>query len=149
MKQYVICVCFAMILCSAVDILMPSKKYKNIIKIVCAIFVISVIVSPIDSLLSFDYKLIELDKYFEDDSGFLRAVEDSKEKFEGVLKEDGADVVAQEISKQSGEALDMDVKIVFERGKFVLVDYDKDRLDSITDYLKHNYALEIEVDDGT
>ena len=52
-NKYVLSVCFAIIFCVASELLTPSKKYRNIIRLVSGIFILYTIFVPVGSKLEF------------------------------------------------------------------------------------------------
>ena len=50
MKNYLLLVSMTIMVCVVVNILVPSPKYSGIIKIVCGLFVVHTLISPIKSI---------------------------------------------------------------------------------------------------
>jgi len=139
MREYVICVCFAILFCVGVSILVPSKKYSGIIKIVCGIFVISTVVSPIKNITFYDRVDFDFEKYFEDEE-FNFYLEQGKEKFGSALnsKKTSEMALAEEIKLLSK----CDVKLKIEEDSLYIEGAQEDKKAKIYDYLKNTYSIE-------
>ncbi len=55
MKEYVITVVFAVIVCLGAGILTPGGKYRGVMKIICGIFVVYNILSPLHRMSGADF----------------------------------------------------------------------------------------------
>ena len=97
MKGYVLSVAFAVIICLGASLLTPSERYKGIIKIVCGVFVVSVILSPIKSLLSGNFVP---DIAFENSGAdqFDDIAESSSEKFKNSISQNTQNILNSRIS---------------------------------------------------
>lgn len=141
MREYVISISFAVILCAAADMLVPSKKYRGIIKIVCGMFVISSIVSPIGEILKFDFTSFNSDIFLNDDSRFYDIVNKSRENYTQYLAENSQDIliseVGSDISNLAGEA----VRVQLNEDVLILYGVDVSKRDEISAYVKRNYGL--------
>ncbi len=143
MREYVVCICFVMLLCAAVDMLVPSKKYKGIIKIVCGIFVIGTIVSPIKELISFDYSSFDIDRYLKDDYGFFITAESSRQSFEQELIQNGKENVENEICREIKTVFDIEITAELENNTLKIHGTDESIRNEVADYIKKHYDINV------
>ena len=98
MKQYILSITFSVIICLGASLLAPSEKYRGIIKIVCGVFVVSAILSPLKALLFGDFSL-DMNYAFDDGGQFETAVETSGENFAENISENSLDILCLSISQ--------------------------------------------------
>ncbi len=125
----------------AVNILVPSKKYSGIMKIVCGVFVIATIVSPIKQIMNFE--ISDTDKYFRDDK-FEYSVTESKEKFDRALLSRGLSDLEDEIKESIRREFGISASISLDENgiNVYLTDGDDSVKDKISDYLGERYSAD-------
>lgn len=123
--------------------LVPSKKYKGIIKIVCGIFVIGTIVSPIKELISFDYSSFDIDRYLKDDYGFFIAAESSRQSFEQELIQNGKENVENEICREIKTVFDIEITAELEADSLKVYGTDESIRNEVADYIKKHYDINV------
>lgn len=138
-KGYVISICFAILFCVAINILVPSKKYSGIMKIVCGVFVIATIVSPIKQVMNFD--LTNTDKYFRNDE-FEYSVSNAKEKFDKALLSQGTFEAESEIKENIRLRFGIDAEVSTNQSGITiyLPECDDSMKEKISDYLRNIYS---------
>ena len=123
--------------------LVPSKKYKGIIKIVCGIFVIGTIVSPIKELISFDYSSFDIDRYLKDDYGFFITAENSRQNFEQELIQNGKENVENEICREIKTIFDIEITAELEADSLKVYGTDESIRNEVADYIKKHYDINV------
>ncbi len=142
MKGYVISICFALLFCSAAELVIPSKKYTGIIKIVCGIFVVGVIVSPIKNLIKIDYTKYDTDLYLTDDYGFFSKVNKSRDTFLNELMKNSSETVENEISKEIGAVFGVQIRFEFDGQRLMAYGAQENSKEEISKYILKHYELE-------
>ncbi len=153
MREYVICICFAMLFCVGVKILTPSKKYDGIMKIVCGVFVISTIVSPIKNILDLDFNYDYSEGFMKDSEEFAYSVEKSREEFSKNILSNAEKNLSGQISAEIKKLFGDDVTVQTGDGKVLKVtDSTPENREKIKEYIRKTYGCETvftEVDNGT
>ncbi len=142
MREYVISICFAVILCAAADMLVPSKKYSGIIKIVCGMFVISSIVSPIGEIIKFDFDSFNSDMFLKDDSHFFDTINKSREKYTQHLTENSHVIVESEVGRDISDIAGEYIKVELNENELILYGVSMSKREEISEYVKRNYGLD-------
>lgn len=146
MKSYVLCVCFAILFCVGISILVPGKKYMGIMKIICGIFILYTILTPLKGVLFSGYTLSDVSDFLKDDDGFFDAVERSKRNFERALISGSHSYAESEIASAVSRLNGSEVTVTLEPGENTTTAYligaDKEKQSQISDFLKKTYALE-------
>lgn len=141
MREYIVCICFAVIFCSGVAILVPGKKYEGIIKIVCGIFVVSTVLGPVKNILSHSSDALNPDRYLKDDGSFDYYVSYGRDEFNKALlspeNETAHLVLAAEIRTLTGG----DVTVSLQDGNAYITGVDSKDEDSVMKYLKDTYSI--------
>ena len=153
MREYVICICFAMLFCVGVKILTPSKKYDGIIKIVCGVFVITTIISPLKKFLNLDFNYDYFGDFMKDNEEFAYSVEKSREEFSEDIISYGEKNLSNQISREIEELFADDVAVESYDGKaWRVTDSETENREKIREYIRKTYGCETvftEVDNGT
>ena len=144
MKSYVLCVCFAILFCVAVGILVPGKKYSGIMKIVSGVFILHTILTPLEGVLFSDYTLSDISGVLSDDNGFFDIVEQSKTEFDHALINGSYSRVLNEISQQISKINGAYVTVSSGDGEasVYLTGVYKGKRKQISDFLKKTYGIE-------
>ena len=147
MKAYVIAITFSVILCSAADMLVPSEKYRGIIRIVCGLFVIGTIVSPIKELISFDYSSFDSNVFLTGKYEFDSKVEQGKQKYKDYLIQNGNSIVEDEITKEISSVFGQNVTAKLSGEELILEGADISKREEISVYIKKHYDLNVTYED--
>ncbi len=142
MREYVISICFAVILCAAADMLVPSKKYRGIIKIVCGMFVISSIVSPIEEIIKFDFTSFDSDMFLNDDVHFYDTVNKSREMYTQYLTENSQSILISEVGRDISSIAGEDINVQLNENELILYGVSMSKREEISAYVKRNYGLD-------
>ena len=146
MKDYVICVCFAMLFCTAVRLVLPDKKYIGIIRIVCGIFVVSNIVSPIVRISSFDMPALDFEAFLSDDGSFSQMVDRAKSDFEMQLTDPSSAVTEEYLSRELSRVFGGDITAKKHNGRWILNGAPPGTEQTICDYVSANYGVKAQFD---
>ncbi len=153
MREYVICICFAMLFCVGVKILTPSKKYDGIIKIVCGVFVITTIISPMKKFLNLDFNYNYFEDFMKDNEGFAYSVEKSREEFSEDIISYGEKNLSHQISGEIEKLFGDVVSVELYDGKsWRVTGCETKNRERISEYIRNTYGCETvftEVDNGT
>ena len=105
MKEYILSLCFAILFCTGVNILVPSKKYEGIIRILCGIFVIATVVTPLKNAVLGANIQRNTPKVFESDPDFEFRVSESQRIFTSLLSDESrfAELIELETERMTGE----------------------------------------------
>lgn len=138
MREYILSLCFALLVGVASDILVPSKKYQGIMKIICGIFLIFALINPLGNFFASGEITLDTAKFAEDD-GFAVRIDESKEKFFEYLT---ADSMTEE--KIVEELLGCDITLRKENGKTYISGVEDDKRDYIRAYAKDGMEIVFE-----
>ena len=147
MKAYVVAITFSIILCAAADMIVPSQKYRGIIRIACGLFVIGTIVSPIKDLIGFEYSSFDSNVFLAGKDEFFFKVEQGKQNYKEYLEENGNGIVQDEISKELSSVFGQNVTVKIAGEGLVLSDAEVSKREEITEYIKKQYALDVTYED--
>lgn len=147
MKSYVVAITFSVILCAAADMLVPSKKYRGIIRIVCGLFVIGTIVSPIKELISFDYSSFDSNIFLTGKYEFDFKVEQGKQKYKDYLIQNGNSIVQDEIAKEISSVFGQNVTAKLTGEELILEGVEISKKEEIAAYIKKHFELNVTYED--
>lgn len=85
MREYVVCICFSILFCIGVNLLVPSPKYNGIIRIVCGIFILQTMLIPVKNIISSDINARIPEEIFNFDKDFGSFSKQSKEHMDRAL----------------------------------------------------------------
>lgn len=105
MKDYILSLCFAILLCTGVNILVPGKKYEGIIRILCGVFVIATVVTPLKSAVLGRNIQRNTQKVFEGSYDFELRVSESQRIFTSLLSDERrfTSIIEDGLKKHTGE----------------------------------------------
>ncbi len=105
MKEYILSLCFAILFCAGVNILIPSKKYEGIIRILCGVFVIATVVTPLKKAVLGGNIQRNTSKVFESDPDFELRVSESQRIFTSLLSDESrfTELIEDTAEKATGE----------------------------------------------
>ncbi len=147
MKEYVLGVCFAMLFCVAVNILIPQKRYGGIIKIVCGIFVVFTILSPLENILFSKFTLQDFFNANYDDWGFYSAVEDSRKNFEDTIKSGYGKISETELGRElrmlTKESVSVKIDVLPDGAVATVYGAQEEQHALIKEYIKSGYGISV------
>lgn len=141
MREYIVCICFAVIFCAGVGILVPGKKYEGIIKIVCGIFVVSTVLGPIKNILSHSGDALNFDRYFTDDGSFDYYVSYGRDEFNKALLSPENEITEAVLVAEIRTLAGGDVTVNLQGGNAYITGVDGKDEDSVMKYLKDTYSI--------
>ena len=147
MKSYVVAIAFSVILCTAADMLVPSKKYRGIIRIVCGLFVIGTIVSPIKELISFDYQALDTNVFLTGKYEFDSRGEQGKQKYKEYLIQNGNSIVQDEIAKEISTVFGQNITAKLIGEELILEGVEISKKEEIATYIKKHFDLNVTYED--
>ena len=143
MREYVMRICFSIVFCSGINLLIPHKRYEGIIKIVCGVFVVFTIISPIRDIL-FDTDYFDSLKSIQyDDWGFYDITEKSRRDFKDVSLNDTEKEISSYLTGKFSD--EVSVELVMEEDDikaYVKCRYND--FNSIKRYLQSAYSIKAE-----
>lgn len=146
MKDYVISVCFVLLFCTGIRLVTPGKGYGGIIKIVCGVFVVSVIASPIVRLAKTQTVSFDFDSFIRDDSGFFELADKAKTDFEKQLSLGGGTGSRDALARELSLVFDCTITVDRTDDNWVIRGAPLNKKDQIADYVLRYYGLRVEVD---
>jgi len=143
MREYVVSVCFAILFCVGVFIVLPHKRYEGIIKIVCGIFVISTVASPIPGILKIGYEKFELADYLTDENGFFEKVEESEKNYTQYMQDNFGKIASGNLEKEISSVMGINVGISIDTSSASVVaeDVPPQYREKLKNYISTNYSL--------
>lgn len=143
MREYVISVCFAILFCVGVFIVLPHKRYEGIVKIVCGIFVISTVASPIPGILKIGYEKFRLADYLNDENGFFEKVEESEKNYTQYMQDNFREIASGNLEKEIASVMEIDVRINIDTasGTVVAENVPTEYREKVEKYISTNYSL--------
>ena len=147
MRSYVISICFSVILCVAADIIVPSQKYRGIVRIVCGIFVIGTIVSPIRNIINFDYSFSDSNIFLKDREEFFSKAAQSEEIYRNYLAKNGKAIAEEKINSEISEVFGENTVAKLGSDGLVVSGADASSKNDITEYVKKHYGIAVTYED--
>lgn len=148
MKEYVLGVCFAMLFCVAVNTLIPQKRYGGIIKIVCGVFVVFTILSPLENILFSKFSLGDFFDANYDDWGFYSSIEESRKNFENTIKsgynEISEEELGRELSVLTKENVSVKINVLSDSIVATVYGVGAKKHPLVKEYIKSNYGISVE-----
>ena len=143
MREYVISVCFAILFCVGAFIVLPHKRYEGIVKIVCGIFVISTVASPIPGILKIGYEKFRLADYLNDENGFFEKVEESEKNYTQYMQDNFREIASGNLEKEISSVMGIDVMINIDTssGTVVAENVPTEYREKLENYISTNYSL--------
>lgn len=143
MREYVISVCFAILFCVGVFIVLPHKRYEGIVKIVCGIFVISTVASPIPGILKIGYDKFNFADYTIDENGFFEKVEENEKNYTQYMQENFMEIASGNLEKEILSVMGIDVRINIDTSSATAVaeDVPSEYREKVKNYINENYSL--------
>lgn len=141
MKQYILSVTFSVIICLGASLLAPSEKYKGIIKIVCGLFVVSAILSPLKALLLDGFSM-DMNYAFDDGGQFETAVENGGKNFAENISENYMDILSLSISKDITSFTGRTVKVRISDNTLYLQGVLQEEESKVKKYVLERYGVE-------
>ncbi len=143
MREYVISVCFAILFCVGVFIVLPHKRYEGIVKIVCGIFVISTVASPIPGILKIAYDKFNFADYIIDENGFYEKVEENEKNYTQYMQENFMEIASENLEKEILSVMGIDVRINIDTSSATAVaeDVPGEYREKVKNYINENYSL--------
>ncbi len=141
MKAYVIAITFSVILCAAADMMVPSQKYRGITRIVCGLFVIGTIVSPVKELIGFDYSSFDSNVFLKGKYEFSSKVEQGKNSYNDYITQNAATILEDEISKEISSVFGQNVRSELGENKLILKGLELSKREEVSAYIKKHYGL--------
>lgn len=143
MREYVIRICFAIVFCSGINLLIPHKRYEGIIKIVCGVFVVFTIISPIRDIL-FDTDYFDSLKSIQyDDWGFYDITKKSRQDFKDVSLNDTEKEISSYLTEKFSDEVSVELVMTEDDIKaYVKCSYND--FNSIKGYLQSAYSIKAE-----
>ncbi len=140
MKEYVLSVAFAVIICLGANLLTPTEKYRGIVKIVCGVFVVSVILSPIKALLTGDLvPEISYEDFNEDE--FNAISKNSAENFKNNISENARDMLTLRISKELCDITGQKVTAYFTEDALYVEGVPAEEKSAVEKYVLEQYGV--------
>ena len=140
MKEYILLVSMTIMVCVVVNLMVPSPKYAGIVKIVCGLFVVNTLISPIRSIFKTGTFNLEINSFVADGE-FESGAQLAKKNFDEILASKRAEILSAEVTadlkKLWSDSISAEVI-----GKEVRVNNADDKdFDDIKKYLKDRYGL--------
>lgn len=146
MKEYVICVCFAILFCTGTRIAMPTKSYDGILRILCGIFVVSTMVSPVVRMAKINIPSFETDIFKENDEEFYDLVQRAKNDFSDELVKNGDYNSRQFLAQELSGLFGCEISVKNRDGKIILEGVEPKKENEVLEYVSDTYGLEPEFD---
>ena len=143
MREYVVSVCFAILFCTGVFIVLPDKRYEGIVKIVCGIFVISTVASPIPGILKIGTEKFSFTDYLSDEIGFFEKAEESQKSYTEYMEKNLSDIASQKLKSEifSVFGIDAQVKVDASSAEVVVEGIEEKYKENVKSYINTNYSL--------
>ena len=137
-------VCFAVLFCVGISIFLPHKRYEGIIRIVCGIFVISAVASPVPGILKIGYEKVRIENYLADSDGFFEKIRESEESYTQHMQENFVDIVKEEFQKEISRVFGFDAKVDMDSqsGTVIIEDAPHEKREEIKEYVNTNYSMD-------
>ncbi len=134
MKEYILSLCFAILFCTGVNILIPNKKYEGIIRILCGVFVIATVVTPLKNAVLGANIQRNTAKIFESDYDFELRVSESQRIFTSLLSDESrfAELIEEEAKRLTGE----EAFVRITDGKVYVAGISEEKRPQVEEYIK-------------
>ena len=140
MKGYVLSVAFAVIICLGASLLTPSERYRGIVKIVCGVFVVSAILSPIKVLLKGNSMPdLKFNNYGADQ--FDDIAQSSSEKFKNDISQNTKNLLNSRISEELTKLIGKKVKADLGEDVLFAEGVPAEEQPGVEKYILENYGL--------
>ena len=133
----VISVAFAIVFCVGISLLVPSPSYTGIMKIICGVFVVYTLLSPIKKIVYSELPAYDFSGFAYDEN-FERIVEESRSSFFQSMSELAKDAIEKEVSLKWGA----DISIALEKDKVCIYHAKEEYHDDIAEYIRKNYGID-------
>ncbi len=137
-----------MLFCVGVNVLVPQKRYGGIIKIVCGVFVVFTILSPLENILFSKFSLVEYFHANYDDWGFYSAVEESRKNFEDTIKSGYSKISEEELGRElsmlTKESVSVKVDVLQDGAVATVYGLGNEHRSLVEEYIKSNYDMSVE-----
>ena len=142
MKEYVISVSFAMILCTFASLMVPSSAYDGIMKIICGLAVVCTLLSPIKKVSLSGINIPNLMEY-KDTKDLAEMEKSSKDNFDRLLGTKTLGLVADEINLYLREKCGEDVSAKISGETLWIYNAPPEHRRSIENYVKKTYGFTV------
>ncbi len=134
MKEYILSLCFAILFCTGVNILVPGKKYEGIIRILCGVFVIATVVTPLKKAVLGSNIQRNTAKIFESDPDFELRVSESQRIFTSLLSDESRfnELIEDGVQEVTGE----DAFVRISDGKVYVAGISEEKHPQAEEYIK-------------
>ena len=142
MKEYVLCICFSILFCAGVNLFVPSARYAGIINIVCGVYILHTMLSPVKGIIATEFKIDNPNSFFEVDSSFRGLISESSETMEEIFKESPINVMETQLKRELADMYGAQVELkTDEYGLAAYVTADDKYVESIRNYIEKSYSI--------
>lgn len=141
MNEYVLKITLAIIFCAGINILIPSQKYAGIMKIICGIFVVYAVLSPLKNILLNDVSFKVNEDYFKN-SVLENRVEESREEFKEILTDSSNEILLGTLKEDIKNLCNLDLDIEVTDNTVYITGSDDINQPLIQKYIKKQYGLD-------
>lgn len=139
MKNYLLLVSMTIMVCVVVNILVPSPKYSGIIKIVCGLFVVHTLISPIKSIFKTKAFSFEMPALVHD--SFESRARFAEKSFEEIITSKREEILSREISAEVKKLWNSSLTVEVKEGKAWVHNSTQKDFEDMKNYLKDRYGL--------
>ncbi len=140
MKEYILSVSVAIMVCVVVTLLIPSPKYAGIIKIACGLFVVNILINPIKGIFKNKTFSFGMDSFvYEGD--FHSKAHHAEKDFDEILKEKREEILSSEVTTNVKKLWNSSISVEVTGDEAMVNNAEKKDFENIKKYLKDHYGL--------
>lgn len=141
MREYIVSVTFGILFCMGINLLIPNKRYAGIMQIICGVFVVYILIAPLNKILNLSAPELDFSGYLKDEE-FTENSLRAREKFTKELEHSTINATEELLQKDIENEFGITVKVTIEKGEIHIDGVGKEKSEEVAEYIKSKHRLD-------